>query len=211
MDERLNAVTVSPGEVLSSLQAESIARDVSPASQPVRMVVAWDTLRHVFRPRAALDQMCSRLPAGGRLIYGQRLIDQYLGLTAKWLLDYFITAQYEDCRIYLLWEPENAPAVATFDYPWMLAHAGPVYNPMWDNITHANGVVLVAEKAAESESGVPSQDIYRPVEEWERYGKVLARLAASSRPWHLTGPAPNRLPAGCRDCSVKAPEEQRAS
>lgn len=165
------------------------------------MVVAWEGLRHVFRPRGALDQICSRLATGGRLLYAQRMVDQYVGLTAKWLLDYFITARYADCRVYALWPPEKYPAVATFDYQWMRAHAQPIYNPFWDNISYAEAVVVVAEKGAWSQPGFPSQDAYRPAKEWKRYAKALDRLAASSRPWHLTGPAPNYLPPGFRHCS----------
>lgn len=200
IDERLHAVSVSADKVASVLQAENGHAAASPASDTAAMVIAWDCLRHVFRPRAALDRICSRLPSGGRLIYAQRLVDQYLGLTAKWLLDYFVTAQYADCRVYVLWPPEDAPAIATLDYQWMLAQAGPLYNPMWDNITHAEAVVIVTEKGAPSEPGMPSQDIYRPADEWERYATTLARLAASRRPSHLTGAAPARLPAGYREC-----------
>jgi hypothetical protein len=90
----------------------------------------------------------------------------------------------------------------------MLAHAQPVYNQMWDNITHADGVVVVAEKGAEDRQlGLPSQDIYRPPEEWQRYAEALERLAASPRPWHLNGPAPRHLPTGLRDI-VKTDQEQ---
>jgi hypothetical protein len=202
INERLQAVAVDPTEVISVLHAkDDLAGVASPAPDSTGMVVAWDCLRHAFRPRTALDQICSRLHSGGRLIYAQRLTDQYLGLTAKWLLDYFITARYADCRIYVLWTPEHNPAIATFDYKWMIEQARPVYNPMWDNITYAEAVVVVAEKAAESRPGLPSQDIYRPPEEWELYTKALARLAASPRPWHLTGPLPDRLPPRYRPCS----------
>jgi len=201
IDERLNATAVSPDKLASHLRSGNIADDVWPDERMARMVVAWDGLRHVFAPRSALDLVCSRLLPGGRLIYGQRLNDQYLALTPKWLLDYFVSAQYADCRVYLLWQPEDAPAVATFDYPWMLARAEPVYNEMWDNITYADGVVLVAEKGAgDQRAGLPSQDVYRPIEEWQRYAEGLERFAASRRPWHLTGPAPDRVPAGYRRC-----------
>ncbi|HEY7229031.1 MAG TPA: hypothetical protein VH558_01535 [Pseudolabrys sp.] len=208
MDERLNATAVNPSDVVSCLQSEGLAGEAWPAAEMARMVVAWDSLRHAFRPRSVLDQMCSRLMPGGRLIYGQRLVDQYLGLTAKWLLDYCVIAQYADCRIYLLWDTEDAPAVATVDYPWLLAHAQPVYNHMWDNITHADGVALVAEKGAEAQqTGLPSQDIYRPPEEWKRYADTLERLAASPRPWHLNGPAPAHLPVGFRNVIKTEPEQ----
>jgi len=202
VDDRLDATTVSPDKLASYLRSGNIAVDAWPAAKMARMVVAWDALRHVFAPRAALDRICRRLLPGGRLIYGQRLTDQYLGLTPKWLLDYFVIAQYADCRVYLLWQPQDAPALATFDYSWMLAHAKPVYNEMWDNITYADGVVLVAEKGAQDQrAGVPAQDVYRPAEEWQRYAEGLERFAASPRPWHLTGPAPDRIPACYRRCS----------
>jgi hypothetical protein len=126
-----------------------------------------------------------------------------LALTAKWLLDYFITAHYADCRIYILWDPEENPAIATFDYQWMLSHARPAYNEMWDNITYADAVVVVAEKGSDSRPGLPSQDIYRPEDEWERYAAALARLAASSRPPHLSGPAPARMPVGFYEASSR--------
>ena len=200
IDERRNASMVAGPDVVSCLQ-KGVTAGSSPAPTTAEMVIAWESLRHVFRPRLTLDDMCSRLMSGGRLIYGQRLVDQYLGLTAKWLLDYFIAAQYADCRVYILWDPEDNPAIATFDYQWMLSHAQPVYNEMWDNITHADAVVVVAEKGADSRPGLPSQDIYRPQDEWERYGAALARLAASSRPAHLSGPAPTRMPAGFREAS----------
>jgi hypothetical protein len=195
IDERLNTSTVAGNEVVSCLR-EGATAGSSPATTTAEMVIAWDALRHVFRPRATLDDMCSRLMPGGRLVYGQRLVDQYLALTAKWLLDYFIAAQYADCRIYILWDPEENPAVATFDYRWMLSHARPVYNEMWDNITYADAVVVVAEKGADSQPGLPSQDIYRPEDEWAQYAAALTRLAASSRPRHLSGPAPARMPVG---------------
>ena len=202
IDERLHAAMISPGAVASQLEREGVTDAAWPTWGTASMVVAWDGLRHAFAPRAALDRICSRLPPGGRLIYGQRLTDQYLGLTAKWLLDYFVSAQYADCRIYLLWQPQDAPAIATFDYSWMLAHAEPVYNQMWDNITHADGVVLVAEKGAEEQrAGRPSQDVYRSIEEWQRYAEGLERFATSPRPWHVTGPSPDRLPPGYRPCS----------
>lgn len=197
IDERLSATTVAGNDVVSCLR-KGVPAGSAPAPTTTDMVIAWEGLRHVFRPRSTLDDMCSRLTPGGRFIYGQRLVDQYLGLTAKWLLDYFIAAEYADCRIYILWDPEENPAIATFDYAWMLSHARPVYNEMWDNITHADAVVVVAEKGAASQPGAPSQDIYRPEDEWERYAATLSRLAASSRPAHLSGPAPARMPVGFR-------------
>ena len=198
IDECRNASVVAASEVASCLRG-GVAAGNTPAPTAAEMAIAWDALRHVFHPRSTLDGMCSRLMPGGRLIYGQRLVDQYLALTAKWLLDYFIAAQYADCRVYILWDPEENPAIATFDYQWMLSHARPVYNEMWDNITHADAVVVVAEKGADSRPGLPSQDIYRPQDEWERYAAALARLAASSRPAHLSGPAPPRMPVGFRE------------
>lgn len=201
IDERLNATAVSPDGLASQIRSGNIVGDAWPDKKMAGMVVGWDGLRHVFAPRSALDLICSRLRPGGRLVYGQRLDDQYLALTPKWLLDYFVAAQYADCRVYALWQPADATAIATFDYPWMLARAEPVYNEMWDNITYADGVVLVAEKgAAHQKAGLLSQDVYRPIEEWQRYAEGLGRFAASRRPLHLKGPPPDRLPAGYRAC-----------
>lgn len=195
IDECCNASVVAANEVVSCLRG-GVAAKSSPPSTRAEMAIAWDSLRHVFHARSTLDDMCSGLMPGGRLIYAQRLVDQYLALTAKWLLDYFVAAQYTDCRVYILWDPEENPAIATFDYQWMLSHARPIYNEMWDNITYADAVVVVAEKGADSRPGLPSQDIYRPEDEWKRYAAALARLAASSRPAHLSGPAPARMPVG---------------
>jgi Carbohydrate esterase, sialic acid-specific acetylesterase len=200
VDERLTAVTVASSEVASRLVASAPVRGGSPASTRAGMVVAWEGLRHAFHPRAALDRLCDHLTSDGRLIYAQRLTDHYLGLTPKWLLDYFVTAGYADCRVYLLWPPNEAPTVATFDYGWILDNARPVYNPMWDNITHAGAMLVVAERSPDSGPGLPSQDNYRPAEEWDRYAGTLRRMSNSSRPWHVTGPAPTIMPPGCREC-----------
>jgi hypothetical protein len=211
VDERLHAGMVVSDEVARYLHGNDEVISASPVSDTAQMVVAWEALRHAFRPRAALDRMCGRLAPGGRFIYAQQLVDQYLGLTAKWLLDYFVAARYADCRIYLLWSPADAPAVVTFDYEWMLKHAGPVYNPMWDNINHAEAVVVVAEKDEQSKPGQPSQDIYRLADEWEHYAAALARLAASSRPDHLAGPAPARVPPGFRSVAAGSPFDAAGS
>jgi hypothetical protein len=200
VDERLKAVTVASSEVSSRLAAGDAMRGAPPALGPAGMVVAWESLRHAFHPRAALDRLCDHLSSDGRLIYAQRLTDHYLGLTPKWLLDYFVTARYGDCRVHLLWPPDEAPAVATFDYRWILANARPLYNPMWDNITHAEALLVVAEKSPDSRPGLPSQDNYRPAEEWDRYAETLRRMLDSSRPYHLTGPAPAIMPPGCKGC-----------
>lgn len=198
-DERLTTVAITSSEVAACLAAADLSQWAPAGQQSSDMVIAWEGLRHAFRPRDALDKLCGQLRAGGRLIYAQRLggLD-YLGLTPKWFLDYFVEAQYADCRIYLLWPPDRAPKVATFDYHWMADNAGPVYTPMWENITYATALVMVAEKAAESEPGVPSQDIYRLPDEWKHYAAGLRRLTGSSRPWHVTGPQPDVMPAGYR-------------
>lgn len=167
-NERLMTGVVAASEIVSRLGTTNPLDNAAAVSGPAEMVVAWESLRHAFHTRAALDMLCRYVRPRGRLIYAQALTDPYLGLTPKWLLDYFIAAGYSDCRVYLLWAPDDAPAVATFDYQWMLENARPVYNPMWDNITHAEGVVVVAEKAADCLAEVPSQDIYRPADEWQR-------------------------------------------
>jgi hypothetical protein len=205
VDERLVEVTVASSEVASRLVAAAPIRGAPPASQAAGLVVAWEGLRHAFHPRAALDRLCDRLKPDGRLIYGQRLTDHYLGLTPKWLLDYFVTAGYADCRVYLLWQPDEAPTVATFDYQWILNHARTLYNPMWDNITHAEALLVVAEQSPDSRPGLPSQDNYRPAPEWDRYAATLRRMSNSSRPWHLNGPAPHNLPPGCTGCESADP------
>lgn len=198
-DERLGMATVAASEVAAWL-ADADAKPRSPTiSKQTETVIAWEGLRHAFHPRAALDGLCGQLREGGRLIYAQSIggVD-YSGLTPKWFLDYFIAAHFADCRVYLLWPPDHAPKVATFDYKWMLDNARPVYNPMWDNITYAAAVVVVAEKGAQSDSAVPSQDNYRSAEEWKSYAAALRRLTASSRPWHITGLPPATMPAGYR-------------
>jgi regulator of replication initiation timing len=201
-NERLAMATIASSDVAACLNAADLSRGTPAMGEPADMVVAWEGLRHAFRPRAALDSLCGYLNAGGRLIYAQRLggLD-YLGLTPKWFLDYFVEARYADCRIYLLWPPDQSPKVATFDYRWMLDNAHPIYTPMWENITYAAALVVVAEKGTDSDPDMPSQDIYRLPDEWERYATGLGQLITSARPWHITGPVPDVLPAGC--CGVQ--------
>lgn len=196
VNERMSPVTVAANEVASRLTAADPTQGALTGSGPVDFVVAWEGVRHAFHPRAALTSICNLLVPGGRLVYAQRLDGHYLGLTPKWLLDYFVESRYADCRVYLLWPPQETPAVATFDYHWMLDHAGPVYNPMWDNITNASAVLVVAEKAADSAPGLPSQDIYRLQNEWDRYVEGLSKMVTSTRPFHLAGRPPERLPPG---------------
>jgi Carbohydrate esterase, sialic acid-specific acetylesterase len=197
-NERLATVSVNASEVASLLKTRAVPTS-SEVSEQAEMVVAWEGLSHAFHPRAALDSLCGRVRPGGRLIYAQRLGGHcYLGLTPKWFLDHFVAARYSDCRVYALWPTGEAPAVATFDYQWMLKNAAPVYNPMWDNITHAEAIVIVAEKGADPRSQIPSQDIYRSLDEWKQYAHVLQQLSESSRPCHFTGPIPPRLPQGFR-------------
>lgn len=215
VDERLAAVSVPAAEVPARLAATNALSggDVPSA----RMVVAWEGLRHAFHPRAVLDGLCARVRPRGRLIYGQLMADHYVGVSPKWLLDYFVAAGWTDCRIYLLYGAGPVPAVATFDYEWMLSHARMEYNEMFQNITRADAVVVVAEKARDNWSifrrfwrherppGPPSQDVYRPADEWARYAEALRRLLRSPRPWHLAGPAPAFVPAGCR--SLPSPDK----
>lgn len=195
---KLQMVEVPPSKVASFLFADELVEGSSIRSE-AEMVIASEYLNHQFRPRAALDDLYRLLRPGGRLLYTQRLGDQgYLSLTPKWFLDYFIAADCRDCRVYVLWSPDKNPSVATFDYSYMLKYAHPVYNPMWDNITHGDAMLLVAEKGSGSGLRTPSQDIYRSGGEWARVAEVLRRLAASNRPCHVTGPSPAILPPGFR-------------
>lgn len=200
VDERMAGTAAAASEVPSRLIVSAPISGAGPEWISADMIVAWEGLRHAFHPRAALDRLCEQLRPGGRLIYAQRLTDHYIGLTPKWLLDYFVASGYADCRVYLLWPPEGAPAVATFDYQWILDTAKPVYNPMWDNITHAAAVLVVAEKGIGGQAWVPSQENYRSDKEWKRYAEKLRSMLTSPRPWHLTGAAPANLPPGCRTC-----------
>ena len=198
-NERLATTAIAASEVEACLGVADVGPGTPGAVSSADMVIAWEGLRCTFRPRAALDSLCGYLGVGGRLIYAQSLGGfDYLSLTPKWFLDYFVAARYADCRIYLMWPPDKAPKVATLDYHWMLDNAHPVYNPMWDNITHAAALVVVAEKGVETNLEVPSQDIYRPLNEWQHYAARLRQLAASERPWHVTGPLPEVLPVGYR-------------
>src|SRR5579862_2961798 len=62
IDERLQAAMINPQDVASYLSSGTAVAGTSPPPESARMVVACDILRHVFRPRAALDQICSRVP-----------------------------------------------------------------------------------------------------------------------------------------------------
>lgn len=137
---------------------------------------------NVFDPATYIKNISALLKPGGRFIDKNIISDHYHPYaipTVAWYFDYFAINGYADCRVYVL---ECAATMNVYVFEPDPDASRNKNFPLRDKDL-ANGVLLITEKGADSTNDrVPSQDQYRPKQEWNRYRHNVERIMESQRP-----------------------------
>lgn len=146
-------------------------------------IVDGSTLDNTFNPALTLRNFAELLRPGGRLIgvnsYGV-YETAYVIMPPMWFFDYFLANDFGDFKIYVSVNREDGTNVFYIDPGYLRKNRRSMSrlpSPF------QNSTVVFAEKGPDSTSHkIPTQQHYRPADEWASYMKRLAAVEASPRP-----------------------------
>ena len=187
-NERVKAIDVSPGN-----QGAEVIHDLNlPLSDHLKgiadFVVDGSTLDNTFNPAQTLRNFAELLRPGGRLLTINAFSTfetAYVIMPPLWYYDYFVVNRFADVKVYVS-VPDNERKRASIyaidadrlaELKREMGHLSSIYSMC---------TVVFAEKAADSTSDrVPTQQHYRPAEQWTSYLDALSVIRRSKRPHHL--------------------------
>ena len=186
-NERVKAIDVSPYE------GAEVIHDLNlPLSDHLKgiadFVVDGSTLDNTFNPAQTLRNFAELLRPGGRLLTINAFSTfetAYVIMPPLWYYDYFVVNRFADVKVYVS-VPDNERKRASIyaidadrlaELKREMGHLSSIYSMC---------TVVFAEKAADSTSDrVPTQQHYRPAEQWTSYLDALSVIRRSKRPHHL--------------------------
>jgi hypothetical protein len=143
---------------------------------------------NIFNPAQAIINIHDMLRPGGRFITFHVVsytYSPYVIVPYSWYLDFFALNGYRDCRLYNSVFFENGTVAAYTPNLRYIAQqrSAPVFGLSGE---YLHLIYVIAEKGNDdAPAQMPSQDVYRSQQQWNRLCAALEAMVRSSRPDHV--------------------------